>query len=90
MDLVKQKVKSIVCLTTDSTKLEAAFSPLGLPIRQVFSAEEAVEVAKSWAVEGDVVLLSPACASFDLFQNYVDRGRRFKEGVLRLIDGQQV
>jgi UDP-N-acetylmuramoylalanine--D-glutamate ligase len=80
-DLVKEKVKAIVCLGVDNRKIHEAFqNDVSLMVNTV-SAEEAVRAAFHFAVKGDVVLLSPACASFDLFKNYEDRGRQFKEAV---------
>ncbi|NSW44758.1 MAG: UDP-N-acetylmuramoyl-L-alanine--D-glutamate ligase [Bacteroidales bacterium] len=79
--LVKEKVKAIVCLGIDNTKIIKAFEHLHIPIFDTKSMEEAVYTAYKNGVPGDVVLLSPACASFDLFQNYEDRGRKFKNAV---------
>ncbi len=84
MDLVKQKVKGIVCLGIDNSKLKEAFGGLNLPMEDAQSATEATEKAYKMAREGDVVLLSPACASFDLFKNYMDRGDKFRAAVKEL------
>jgi UDP-N-acetylmuramoylalanine--D-glutamate ligase len=84
MDMVKGKVKAIICLTKDSSKLRAAFAGVVETIVDTDSAEQAVRVAYDLGRDGDVVLLSPACASFDLFENYEDRGRQFKAAVRRL------
>ena len=86
LPLVRDKVKALVCLGVDNAKLHASFGPvLGEErIVDVLSAEEAVQAASRFASEGDVVLLSPCCASFDLFKNYEDRGEQFKEAVRRL------
>lgn len=84
MDLVKQKVKAIVCLGTDNSKIIEAFGHLGKEIVETDSASKAVLRSYELADKGDVVLLSPACASFDLFENYEDRGRKFKAAVRSL------
>ena len=85
-DLVREKVKAIVCLGVDNAKIHAAFEGIvgSDRITDTRSAEEAVRAASGFASEGDVVLLSPCCASFDLFKNYEDRGRKFKEAVRNL------
>lgn len=82
--LVKKKVKAIVCLGKDNLKIHEAFSRYVDMIANTNSAQEAVLMAHKIAVKGDVVLLSPACASFDLFQNYEERGQQFKQAVLSL------
>jgi UDP-N-acetylmuramoylalanine--D-glutamate ligase len=79
--LVKEKVKAIVCMGTDNRKIHEAFqNDMGIMVN-TGSAKEAVKSSFHLADVGDVVLLSPACASFDLFKNYEDRGRQFKEAV---------
>ena len=84
--LVRDKVKAIVCLGKDNSKIHAAFEKIVGKGRicDTLSAEEAVQKSAEFASEGDVVLLSPCCASFDLFKNYEDRGRQFKEAVRHL------
>ena len=83
-DLVREKVKGIVCLGVDNAKIHAAFEGMVSQITDAGSAEEAVQKASKMASAGDVVLLSPCCASFDLFKNYEDRGRQFKAAVRNL------
>jgi UDP-N-acetylmuramoylalanine--D-glutamate ligase len=80
-DLVKEKVKAIICLGTDNRKIHEAFGNTFSPIVNTGSALEAVHAAFHFSSKGDVVLLSPACASFDLFKNYEDRGKQFKQAV---------
>jgi UDP-N-acetylmuramoylalanine--D-glutamate ligase len=82
-ELVKEKVKAIVCMGVDNTKIHEAFDGEARLI-DTGSAENAVQTAFHLASPGDVVLLSPACASFDLFKNYEDRGKQFKEAVRNL------
>lgn len=84
MDLVKEKVKAIVCMGTDNRKIHEAFGSVVSLMVNTASAEEAVQAAFHFATKGDVVLLSPACASFDLFKNYEDRGKQFKQAVKNL------
>ena len=81
MDLVKEKVKAIVCMGVDNTKIHEAFGKEVSVIVNTASAQEAVQASFHLANKGDVVLLSPACASFDLFKNYEDRGTQFKNAV---------
>ena len=85
-DLVREKVKAIVCLGVDNAKIHAAFEEMvgSDHITDALSAEEAVRKASKFAAPGDVVLLSPCCASFDLFKNYEDRGQQFKAAVRSL------
>ncbi|MDD3891474.1 MAG: UDP-N-acetylmuramoyl-L-alanine--D-glutamate ligase [Bacteroidales bacterium] len=82
--LVKDKVKAIVCLGIDNAKIHSAFGSMVPTIVNTHSAHEAVMQAYKLSSPGDVVLLSPACASFDLFENYEERGRQFKEAVKNL------
>ena len=84
--LVKNKVKAIVCLGVDNVKLRKAFSSIVDKIEEASSAKEAVKKANFMAAEGDVVLLSPCCASFDLFKSYEDRGEQYKRAVINLKD----
>ena len=79
MELVKAKVKALVCLGKDNSKLHAAFDGIIPVILDATSMKEAVSEAYRCGQKGDVVLLSPACASFDLFENYEDRGWQFKK-----------
>jgi len=83
-ELVKEKVKAIICLGTDNRKIHEAFGNITSTIANTGSASEAVHAAFHFAEKGDVVLLSPACASFDLFKNYEDRGNQFKKAVKEL------
>lgn len=83
-ELMKEKVKAIICLGTDNRKIHEAFGNIVSPIVNAGSASEAVHAAFHFADKGDVVLLSPACASFDLFKNYEDRGDQFKKAVKEL------
>ena len=82
--LAKEKVKAIICLGVDNAKIHKAFGQIVPQMFDVTSAEDAVKTASRIAVAGDVVLLSPCCASFDLFKNYEDRGRQFKDAVRAL------
>lgn len=83
-ELVQEKVKAIICLGTDNRKIHEAFGNTVNTIVNTGSALEAVHAAFHFAEKGDVVLLSPACASFDLFKNYEDRGNQFKQAVKEL------
>ncbi|MDF1549456.1 MAG: UDP-N-acetylmuramoyl-L-alanine--D-glutamate ligase [Bacteroidales bacterium] len=82
-DLVKEKVKAIVALGKDNQKIHDAFGDI-VEIIDATSMEEAVKASYFLARDGEIVLLSPACASFDLFKNYEDRGRQFKQAVRKL------
>ena len=83
-DLIKGKVKALICLGMDNSKIISAFEEMPLKIEEARSMNEAVKKAYSIGKKGDTVLLSPACASFDLFENYEDRGRQFKQLVRNL------
>ena len=83
-ELVKEKVKAIICMGIDNRKVHEAFGDFVSLIVNASSADEAVKAAFHFADKGDVVLLSPACASFDLFKNYEDRGMQFKNAVKNL------
>ena len=82
--LAKEKVKAIICMGLDNEKIHAAFGEVVSKMYDVTSAQDAVKTAHKIATSGDVVLLSPCCASFDLFKNYEDRGRQFKDAVRSL------
>jgi UDP-N-acetylmuramoylalanine--D-glutamate ligase len=82
--LVNEKVKAIICLGVDNAKIISAFSGKVAHISEASSASEAVQQAYDLGYNGDTVLLSPACASFDLFENYEDRGQQFKAAVRAL------
>ena len=84
MPLVREKVKGIICLGMDNSKLIETFGNVVEPLVETFSMEEAVKVAYKMSDRGDTVLLSPACASFDLFENYEDRGNQFKAAIKKL------
>ncbi|MEO5892024.1 MAG: UDP-N-acetylmuramoyl-L-alanine--D-glutamate ligase [Ferruginibacter sp.] len=83
-DMVKEKVRAIVCLGTDNSRIHEAFGGFVPLMADAGSAEEAVHAAFRFAEKDNVVLLSPACASFDLFKNYEDRGTQFKRAVKEL------
>ncbi len=83
-DLMKEKVKAVICLGTDNSKIHEAFDNMVGTIVNTNNALDAVHAAFHFAEKGDVVLLSPACASFDLFKNYEDRGTQFKQAVKEL------
>ena len=84
MPLVREKVKAIICLGLDNTPIKEAFGNVVDLLVETYAMSEAVKVAYKIAERGDSVLLSPACASFDLFKNYEDRGNQFKEAIKNL------
>ena len=84
MQLVREKVKAIVCLGVDNKKIMDAFGNVVDVMVETTSMTEAVKIAQKLAEKGDTVLLSPACASFDLFENYEERGKQFKAAVQNL------
>ena len=84
MPLVRKNVKAIICLGLDNEKIIDCFSTVVNLIVETGSMSEAVQASYDLAKQGDAVLLSPACASFDLFENYEDRGDQFKQLVRQL------
>lgn len=84
MPMVREKVKAIICLGVDNAKLVNTFSNVVDMMVETTSMNEAVQIAHKMADKGDSVLLSPACASFDLFKSYEDRGDAFKQAVRSL------
>ncbi|GAB5552213.1 MAG: UDP-N-acetylmuramoyl-L-alanine--D-glutamate ligase [Saprospiraceae bacterium] len=85
LPVVKARVKKLICLGLDNEKLKATFENLiQEPIEEARSISEALSLAQASAKAGEVVLLSPACASFDLFKNYIDRGDQFRAAVLKI------
>lgn len=83
-EAVRKKVRALICLGKDNEKLKKAFGEIVPVIRETQSVKELVRMALELARQGDVVLLSPACASFDLFRNYEDRGDQFRKEVQAL------
>ena len=88
MRLVKKKVRAIVCMGMDNSKIIKAFGKMKKRTVETRSAQEAVQEAAKLAEEGETVLLSPACASFDLFKNYEDRGAQFREAVVGMMNDE--
>lgn len=86
MELVEEKVAALICLGKDNTKLKSTYTKRIDLLEETIEVREAVKMGFDFAQEGDTVLLSPACASFDLFKNYEDRGDQFREAVLALKD----
>lgn len=84
MSLVREKVKAIICLGVDNKKIIDAFGNVVDMMIEVTNMDDAVRMSQRLTEKGDTVLLSPACASFDLFENYEDRGRQFKQAVKSL------
>ena len=82
--LVRTKVKAIICLGLDSARIHAAYQELNIPMTDVLSMDEAVNTAYSIGNHGDEVLLSPACPSFDLFNDFEERGSAFRKAVKNL------
>ena len=82
--VVKEKVKALVFMGVDNSKLHEFFDYMNIPTKDAGSMEEAVSHCKEFAKDGDTVLLSPCCASFDLFNSYEDRGDQFKKCVKNL------
>ena len=84
MPMVREKVNGIICLGVDNSKLFETFGSVVEPMVETTSMDEAVKIAYKMATRGNAVLLSPACASFDLFENYEDRGNQFKSAIRKL------
>jgi UDP-N-acetylmuramoylalanine--D-glutamate ligase len=84
MPLVREKVKAIVCIGLDNAKICDVFNNVVDIMVETTSMSEAVQIAKRLSEKGDTVLLSPACASFDLYENYEDRGNQFKQAIYNL------
>jgi UDP-N-acetylmuramoylalanine--D-glutamate ligase len=84
MAFVREKVKAMICIGVDNEKLLNTFSDVLDNIFEVKSMKEAVKISEKISENGDTVLLSPACASFDLFKNYEDRGNQFIEEVMKI------
>ncbi|MEM9929465.1 MAG: UDP-N-acetylmuramoyl-L-alanine--D-glutamate ligase, partial [Bacteroidota bacterium] len=87
LPLAEERVKSLICLGKDNEKLKTAFSTKVSDIKETQDMKTAVQLATKASKSGDVVLLSPACASFDLFKNYIDRGDQFRSAVQDILTG---
>ncbi|CDG50092.1 UDP-N-acetylmuramoyl-L-alanine--D-glutamate ligase [Cardinium endosymbiont of Bemisia tabaci] len=85
LPILQERVKAIICLGKDNHAIIKDFAPLGLPIQETDNLDNAIHMALSIASPGEVILLSPACASFDLFKNFEDRGNQFKKKINKLI-----
>ena len=85
LPLVREHVKALVCMGLDNAKLVRSFAGV-IPVYDTASLDEALKACRRVAEPGDTVLLSPACASFDLFRNYEDRGEQFKKAVAELAE----
>jgi UDP-N-acetylmuramoylalanine--D-glutamate ligase len=81
---VLKKVKAIVCLGLDNRRIHEAYDDLGIPMADTSSMDDAVQLAYMMSETGDAILLSPVCASFDLFENYEERGIAFRKAVKQL------
>ena len=84
LPLVHEKVKAIICLGVENQKIIDIFSTVVNVLVEAKNMDDAVKASYNLSSQGDAVLLSPACASFDLFENYEDRGNKFKEAVRKL------
>ncbi|TDG94942.1 UDP-N-acetylmuramoyl-L-alanine--D-glutamate ligase [Cardinium endosymbiont of Culicoides punctatus] len=89
LPIIREKVKAIICLGKDNATIMQAFYPLGLPMQETNNMSSAVDLALSMALPGEVILLSPACASFDLFKNFEDRGNQFKKKITCLLSNEK-
>jgi len=83
-ELVAEKVKAVICLGKQNPEILEAFSDIEVPVLRAVDMNEAIEIGYFFGEKGDVVLLSPGCASFDMYENYEKRGTAFKEAVKKL------